>query len=110
MVPRAHGNVSGRRLLNRMATAATNPARMRLHSRREPSSADHSERTLKNSGVSRLEFSATYRTEKSFERMAAIMAPLAARTRAKSDAEDARALSTNAALRVLAATNEATHP
>jgi hypothetical protein len=61
------------------------PARTRFHSRSEPSSADQSESTLKKVGVVRLEFSATYRMLKSFERMAASIAPFAAATTANSE-------------------------
>ena len=76
----AHGSVSGRRRRKRMATAAMNPARMRFQRRSEPSSADHSDSTLKKVGVALLEFSATYLMEKSLARIAASMAPLAAAT------------------------------
>jgi len=55
----AIGNVSGRRRRNRNATAAMKPARIRFHRSSDPSSADHSDSTLKNVGVARLEFSAT---------------------------------------------------
>ena len=41
------------------------PARMRFHSSSEPSSAAHRDSTLKNVGVPREEFSATYRIPKS---------------------------------------------
>ena len=55
---------------------------MRFHRSSEPSSADHSASTLKNVGVSRLEFWATYERWKSFASSAATIAPFAATTAA----------------------------
>src|SRR5438094_10484234 len=89
----AHGSVSGLCRRNRKATAAMYPARTRFHSRREPWSADHSDRILKKVGVARLEFWATYWMWKSFERIAASIAPFAATTTASSEYADVRALS-----------------
>jgi hypothetical protein len=80
MAARAQGKMSGRRARNRNATTAMKPASTRFHRSSEPSSADHNDRTLKKVGVARLEFSATYRSEKSLARMAASMAPFAAAT------------------------------
>ena len=110
IVPRAHGKVSGRRLRKRIDTATMYPARMRFHSKREPSSADHSDSTLKKVGVARLEFSATYFKVKSLERIAASMAPFAASTSANRESAHVRALSTSTAFRLRAPTNEATQP
>src|SRR5947209_7791681 len=71
---------------------------MRFHRSSEPSSADHSARILKNVGVSRLEFAATYLIEKSLARSAAIMAPFAAATAPRTAYAVVRALSTNRGL------------
>src|SRR5919109_1376718 len=108
----AHGNVSGRRspLRNRNATAEMYPARTRFQSRSEPSSADHSESTLKKVGVARLEFSATYWSRKSFDRIAASIAPLAAATSARSEYAEVLALSTRSGLSRRAPMTDATTP
>src|SRR5207245_4639558 len=71
------------------------PARTRFHRGREPGSADHNGRILKNVGVARLEFSATYWMRKSFERIAASIAPFAAATTASNEYAEVRALSTS---------------
>src|SRR6266540_6061539 len=106
----AHGKDRGRRRRNRNATAARKPASTRFHSSSDPSSADHSARTLKNVGVARLEFSATYRTEKSFARIAASIVTFATSTSATSENAEVRALSTMRALRLRAPTKETAAP
>src|SRR5437763_9528101 len=83
---------------------------MRFHSSREPWSADHSESTLKNVGVARLEFSAPYLTVKSFVRIAASIVPFAAATSARSENATVRPLSARTASRRRAATADATAP
>ena len=87
-----------------------NPARIRFHSSSEPSSADHSDRTLKNRGVSRLEFSATYARWKSFASRAASIEPLAAAITANRENAEVRALSTSRGRPRTAPATDATMP
>ena len=90
---------------------ATYPARMRFHSSSDPSSAAHRESTLKNVGVPREEFSATYRIREvvAQQRRPASRA-LTTTTMASTAKEVRRALSTNAGRPVRPPTNAATMP
>ncbi len=83
------------------------PASTKFHSSSDPSSADHSDKILKNSGVARLEFSATYRSEKSSPISPASIARFAIETRASSEYAEVRALSTRSGLRLRAANADA---
>ena len=56
---------SWRRWRNLVATSTRYPAKMRAHSKMEPSNAAHRVATLNSAGVAWLPFSATYDTEKS---------------------------------------------
>ena len=75
----------------RQATYAVAPARISVHSRMEPSSAAHSEITVKKVGVSRALFSATYWMEKSCVMSAPSIATIDSDTRMNVRRADQRA-------------------
>ncbi len=83
---------------------------MRFHRSSEPSSADHSARTLKKVGVARLELEATYSSEKSFDSSPTSITAFATTTSANSEYAVVRALSMSEAFPLRTPTTETTAP